>query len=424
MITAAPAEPTRTIPATIAVDPQPVPPVQPAWNIEPLEEKVVMYYPNLYPAVQACLGVFGAMALKGRTKPLSLMFEAPSGAGKSAVVQMAFPSAGSILSKNVYRSDKFTPKSFVTHAANVKEEDLPRMDLLPKLENKVLITKEMAPLFRGRVEELQDNFSILIAVLDGKGFISDTGMRGRRGYDRSIVFNWIGCTTPLPVSTHRLMSQLGTRLLFFEIPALEVTEEQLLEYAEHGDPGRAERECQRAMNEFLVQFYQRHAVGSVDPESIEFPRPLLLELIRWAKFLAQGRAEVIFDQEWLKSATPVAANPPEAPYKIVTYFKDLALGHALINGRSSVDQSDLDLIGQVAISSIPGHLRPIVKELWKRDTVETGDVVKLCGVSSPTARNYMTHLDLLEIANLTKGGPRTNQADTLAVSPGYEWLKM
>ncbi len=284
------------------------------------------------------------MSLKGRTKPLSLMFEAPSGAGKSAIVQMAFPLPGSGLSKNVYRSDKFTPKSFVSHAANVKEKDLSKMDLLPKLENKVLITKEMAPLFRGRVEELQDNFSILIAVLDGKGLLSDTGMRGQRGYDRSMIFNWIGCTTPLPASTHRLMSQLGTRLLFFELPPLEITDEQLLAYAEHGDPGLAENDCQKSMNDFLVQFYSEHPVASVDPKSIEFPQSLLKDLIRWAIFLTQARAELKWDHQ--STATgPVAVNPPEAPFKIVTYFKDLALGHALINGRSHVDRSDLELIG-------------------------------------------------------------------------------
>jgi len=119
-----------------------------------------------------------------------------------------------------YRSDKFTPKAFVTHAANIKKDELAQIDLLPKLNGKVLLTKELAPLFRGREEDLKDNFSILISVLDGKGFTSDSGTHGRRGYSEPVLFNWIGATTPLPPSTHRLMSQLGTRLCFTSFPRL------------------------------------------------------------------------------------------------------------------------------------------------------------------------------------------------------------
>ena len=146
---------------------------------------VAHYYPELLPAVNACMAVFGAMALAGRTKPLSLIFEAPSGFGKTATVQMAFPVPGLGLDQYVYRSDKFTPRAFVTHAANVKKDELAKMDLLPKLHGKVLLTKELAPIFRGREDDLKENFSILISVLDGKGFTSDSGTQGRRGYSRA-----------------------------------------------------------------------------------------------------------------------------------------------------------------------------------------------------------------------------------------------
>ncbi len=98
----------------------------------------------------------------------------------------ALPDSG--LSRYVYRSDKFTPKALVTHAGNKKPSELAKIDLLPKLEGKVLLTKELAPIFRGREQDMQENFSTLIAVLDGKGFVSDSGMQGQRGYDRKILF--------------------------------------------------------------------------------------------------------------------------------------------------------------------------------------------------------------------------------------------
>src|SRR2546423_11268717 len=95
-------------------------------EVNPIIEK---YYPQLLKAVHACLSVFATLSLKDRTKPLSLIFEASSGFGKTAVLQMTFPIRKDLnkpceLETYIYRSDKFTPKSFVTHAANVKLDDL------------------------------------------------------------------------------------------------------------------------------------------------------------------------------------------------------------------------------------------------------------------------------------------------------------
>jgi hypothetical protein len=363
------------------------------------------------------LAVFAAMSIKGRTKPLSLIFETPSGYGKTATLQMAFPDhEESLLAKLVYRSDKFTPRSFVSHAANVKKEDMPKLDLLPKLENKVLITKELAPILRGRVEELQDNFSILISVLDGKGFLSDSGMHGRRGYDRPILFNWIGATTPLPAATHRLMSQLGTRLLFFEVPAKPPTLEELKAYLRNADPDAAERDCQRAVNQFLALFFVRNPIASIDPDSIEFPEQLQEELVRWVSFLVTARAEIRFEDD-----KPIAASPTEGPWKVVNYFKQLAFGHALIHGRRIIDASDIGFVGDVAISSTPGHLRKIIRALRTVESVDTAMATRLCEVTAPTARNYLTELQLVGIAELTKGA-----ADIYIASlrDEYRWLRL
>lgn len=96
-------------------------------------EIIERYYTGLAPTVRACLAVFGAMALSERRRPLSLILEAPSGAGKTAAIQMFAPKAEPRLNAYVYRSDKFTPKAFVSHAANVTKGDLEKLDMLPKL---------------------------------------------------------------------------------------------------------------------------------------------------------------------------------------------------------------------------------------------------------------------------------------------------
>ena len=89
-------------------------------TIAEVEETLGRFYPELIPTIKAGLAVFGAMALSDRTKPLSLILEGTSGFGKTAVIQMVFPLPGLGLDEYAYRSDKFTPRAFVSHAANVK----------------------------------------------------------------------------------------------------------------------------------------------------------------------------------------------------------------------------------------------------------------------------------------------------------------
>jgi hypothetical protein len=269
---------------------------------------------------------------------------------------------------------------------------------------------------------MQDNFSMLISVLDGKGFTSDTGMHGQRGYQRNIVFNWIGATTPLPMKVHHMMSQLGTRLLFYEVPANPPTEDELVGYALAEQASSAEVDCQCAVELFLSEFFRARPVGSVPPSSIRLTEPQQREIARWAQFLVAARAEIVSEKNG-SNWTPVAAMRPEGPWKVVTYFQDLARGHAVICDRDYVDASDLSIIADVAISSIPGHLRPLVRAL-RRGSVNTGEAERLCGVTAPTARNYITQLSLLRIVKLAAGAPKTNKPDTITLLDLYNWMKV
>ena len=263
------------------------------------------------------------MALKHRKKPLSLVLETPSGYGKTTAIVWLFPIPGLGTEKYFYRSDNFTPKAFVSHASGTTTA-LKDIDMLPRIRDKVLLTKELAPIFRGRNEELQDRFSILIGVLDGMGLVSDTGMQGQRGYSEQHVFNWIGATTPVPRATHRLMSQLGTRLLFWEVPVKQPTEAELIIFAERDDFEEADDRCRTLANEFVAEFFTRHPIGSVEPETITFPTELLEKLVRWAQLLVAGRAPVQYELDG--SWKPVSAGVPEGPYKVIKYFKELARG--------------------------------------------------------------------------------------------------
>jgi hypothetical protein len=365
------------------------------------------------------------MSLEGRTKPRPLIYEGLSGFGKSAVVQMFFPVSGRRLRHYALRCDKFTPKSFVSHAANIRKDLLRQNDLLPALKGKVLLTKELAPLFRGREEELKENFATLIAVLDGKGFTSYSGVHGKRGYEEEILFNWLGATTPLPPETYRLMYQLGTRLLFYEVCSASPTHNELLKYAKKEEASTAELECQEAVNEFLIQFFDVYEPNSVPAECITFPGEFLRELTSWAQFVARTRAGIKYEKDGhTHKWSPVAANPPEGPYKLIDAFKELARGHVLIHGRDTITSEDLELVAHIAISSIPGNLRPIIRRLRRAARVSSAEVEILCNVSRPTARVLLEELALLGIVTLSKGSSQTNAPHHATLTREYGWLRL
>jgi hypothetical protein len=393
------------------------------------------YYPNLLDATHAALAVMATLALKDRTRPLSLIFECPSGNGKTAVLQMFFPPPittkcsdetkrlNKEISKYVYRSDKFTPKSFVSHAANIKKEDLEKVDLLPKIVNKVLISKELAPIFRGRDDDLKENFSILISVLDGQGLTTDTGMRGQRGYVGKYIFNWIGATTPIPASTHKLMSQLGTRIVFYELAVSEPTMEQLIAYAERGDIGQAEEDCRNVVNTFMLKFFTNNPVGSIETKDIHIPNEHIRHIVRWSQFLVKARSEIKYEAEYGYDE-PIAAEEPEGVWKVINYLKELAIGHALIHGRREVNESDINLIAHVAISSVPIQLRSIIKLLRTTDLLTSSEGAKLCKCSPPTIRKRFKELEVLGIVDLTNGVSKTSTPDTIKLLDVYSWLKL
>lgn len=390
-------------------------------DIRHLERIVSSCYPGLTAVVKAGLAVFATMSLQGRTKPRALIYESQSGFGKSAVVQMFFPFQGGPLRDFAHRCDKFTPKSFVSHAANVDRVTLANNDLLPQLEDKVLLTKELAPIFRGREEELKENFAILIAVLDGQGFTSHSGVQGKRGYERRILFNWLGATTPLPRETYRLMYQLGTRFLFYEIDSTPPSDEELFAYASREDSSGAELGCQSAVNEFLVHFFEAFPVNSFPAECIAIPPELLCELTKWSQFVARVRAGIKYEKDG-RDWKAVAANTPEGPWKIIDAFKEFSRAHALIHERNIVEPDDLQLVAHIAVSSIPRHFRPIIRRLREARTVTSSEVEPLCEVSRPTARTYLDELALLRVVDLSKGSPQSNAPDRATLTNDFRWL--
>jgi len=356
-------------------------------------------YPALLPALKVALAVCIGLVFKEKAKPLSLILENPSGRGKSTVIESFFPvedKAFAEMKDYVYRSDAFTPKSFVTSAANMNEAKREKIDLLPKIQNKYLLTKELAPIFRGQEKDLIEMFKILIPILDGDGFVINTGLASR-GYSEAIVFNWLGATTPLLRNAFKIMSQLGTRLLFYETPVIDFAEDDLIAYAKRNDVSDAAAKCNRAVNRFVIEFYRRHPHGSVSFNSISISDQRIERLVKLANFLVKARAEVVYERD-NGTYKPVGVKPSEGPHKVINYFKEIACALALIHERRAVNEDDMAQVKHIAISSTPNHLQPLIWELAAKGEFTTKRGVELCQVSDTTiSERYSKELELIGV---------------------------
>jgi hypothetical protein len=218
---------------------------------------------------------------------------------------------------------------------------------------------------------------------------------------------------------HSMMSQLGTRLLFYEVPADPPTEPELLDYAEGKQERSAQSDCSDAVESFCLEFFSACPIASVLPESITMTETQTRDIVKWARFLVAARAAIKSEKDG-SNWKAFGVMPSEGPWKIITYLLDLARGHALVCGRNWINQSDLNLVAHTAISSVPNYLREMIRQLSKQSTLDTEDIARSCRVSRRTGCEYIQHLSLLGIADLFQ--PNSNQCMTAVLREDYHWL--
>jgi hypothetical protein len=122
-----------------------------ATDVTRLRETIDLAFPKLWGPTEAALATILAMVPDDVVNPPTCIFTGPASGGKTTVLEFV---AG--LEELTYRSDRFTPRAFVSHAANVPRHRLEEIDLLPRIRHRAMITPELAPLFRGNEEHLTE----------------------------------------------------------------------------------------------------------------------------------------------------------------------------------------------------------------------------------------------------------------------------
>jgi hypothetical protein len=381
---------------------------------EGVHDTVSDCFPAVVDETWACLAVAASLLLDDLQNPVALNLEGAPSSLKTTLIDF-FAGAGN----KVYRSDRFTPKSFVSHSASVSREKLNEIDLLPRIRHRLFLVPELAPLFGLRNEDLLENFSILTRVFDGQGLTTDSGVHGRRGHTGDYLFAWIGCTTPIEHRVWKTMGKLGSRLLFLEMPNDEHTAEQLVSDVTAGDSYKARvARCSNAVGVFLDALWaDTGGVRGVVWNRADDPSGVMVQLARYAQVLARLRGTISVwregagDDESYNFSTPVI----EQPHRAVSLLYALARGHALVHGRRQLTEEDLPVVARAALESTPNDRRAVMRVLLdKSGMATTGDVEQELRCSAPTARAILETLDKLGVGRFENPGPPLPGLLTLA----------
>ena len=306
-------------------------------------------FPGLGDTVSVCLSVICINKLKEWTDPVNINLVGPPSSQKTTAASFFYGIEGL-----TYKSDSFTPKSFVSHSCTVTKEELDEIDLLPKIKDKCFITPELGPLFGKRKEDLTELIGILTRVFDGEGLETDSGSMGHRGYSGEYLFTMIGATTPLPKTAWNIMSKMGSRMFFYNVPDESIEDEYLMNMIMNDKTyGRKLKLCKKATKCVLQGIFKEGTKRDVEWDNSKNEIDAANIIINCARTMCKLRASIqVWEDDYTNNV--IFESPQiEKPMRIVNILFNIAKGHAITENRNYITMGDIWMIPIVTASTMP-----------------------------------------------------------------------
>lgn len=387
-------------------------------TFEDWRKTIMKNFPHLWPYAEACASTIAVLLIED-AQPLALVLQGVPCSGKTTTLDFfrGFPLS--------HATDKFTPKAFVSHVAQKTEVELKKIDLLPRIKDKALITPDLSTLFGAKSEELKEIFSLLTRVLDGRGLTIDSGVYGSRGYEGDYMFTWIGATTPIPHSVWDLFGNLGARMYFMHVTKKTKTMEKYVGEVKEKTYRKKVEECNKATLRFLKGIWRREKIEWNLAEDLDSVIKRMVQLAILVTKL-RGKINVVVKEDYTGEKTFYTEPIIEEPERCIQALYALARGHALIKGRTQITIDDLPVAIDVALSSAPWDRVIAFAYLLNKDKVTTKGLMEDLKCSRTKAIRTMKTLELLELVDLeeenipTVGGEQTGYL--MRLKKEFEWF--
>ena len=388
-------------------------------------------FPNSWPGIEFTLSVLRILNIAECDLPFAGIILSRAGGNKTLSSGMVIPWY------NVYYTRNFTAKAFVSHNTGVTPEMLPDIDMIPKIRFKLFLTPELTPTFAANEDELRETIGIITSVVDGKGYISNSGAQGRRGYYGNYMFTWVGAAVDIPYKIHKLLAVLGPKLYFFRLPRTEKTNDELLDCL-NAKFTEKYKQVQDTIIEYLKWF-------EICPKLFEDQETKLLKMVWDSGADSQGAKEYIVklgrllgklrghvDMWTSKSGTEheheysgyeYAFTDTEDPARACTELYNIARGHALLTDRNSIRlKEDLPIAVKVVLSTAAIERVAILDLLLAKKEITVSEIARTLSMSKSTALKAMTALSALGVVKMQDVLVENNTSKQIKLREEFDWL--
>jgi hypothetical protein len=382
-------------------------------------------FPQVWPSVEFVLAVSRILYIKDITLPFMGIILGKPSSSKTLAIECFRGSP------HTFYTDGFTPRAFVSHNSGLTEEQLREVDLLPKIRDSIFLTPELAPVFTAKEEEITSLFGMITRILDGHGYESDTGAQGHRGYTGDYMFVWIGAVVEVPRKIFKILGTLGPKLYFFRLNTVEKTEENYEKEMEEDNFVARRNEVKAALVDYLEFFLGcpvMEQIGSLSKiawgKALE-SKEIRLKIVRLAKLLAHLRGTVPTWDTGDTGGAQYAYSLPtiEDPSRAMTQLRNLARGHALSEGRTSVGNEDLPILINIALSTAPVERVAIFNLLLANSgKLRTSDITSGLNTSAPTAKRTMAELKALGLVDKDNESEKSNSEYQITLKDEFSWF--
>jgi len=380
-----------------------------------LKKVVDEQLPGLWLPLEFALSVRCIMHIKNISLPFIAIILGPPSSNKTLAVDQ-FKGA-----RNIFTTDHFSPKSFVSHVSGLTEEQLQKIDLLPKIKNKMFLTSELSPLFTTKDDDLANVFGVITRIADGSGYFSESGAQGHRGYAGPLMFVWLGAAVDIPHKVHKMLSALGPRLYFLRLPLATKSQEDIIRMLQRDDFKERQEIVSKAFYDYL-EYLESCPGMEPDPEMDNIPRlkwnaadpveeQAQLFISELTELLVHLRGTVSTWETVGTQGLDYAYGTPciEDTGRPSTQLYNLARGHALSQGREHVTvNDDLPLIVKVVLSGAASIERVKVLNALLDNTsngyLTVSELAESINVSDKTAKRVMAEFRALDVADVINIG--------------------
>lgn len=435
-----------------------------------LHDVVLDNLPGMWRILEFALSVKSILNIKDCNLPFAGILLGPAGSLKTACIEL-FRGY-----KYSFYTDHFTSKALISHVSGVDEDKLREIDMLPKINNKLFLTPELAPIFASKDDDLLQVLGTLTRIADGHGYESDTGAQGHRGYNEKMMFAWLGAAVEVPHKVHKHLAVLGPRLYFFRLSREEHTENEYLYYCQNVSDFFNERvdRIRFAFYEYLAYFElhpniefepvrmedeaqtpqedeegEGHGKGKHKskkkvktkivippppkipftgkaPEEIADKDAMDRQLIKLAELLARLRAIVPtwHTKDGQGSDYAYGTAIIEEPHRAITQLRNLARGHALSQGRDYITvDDDIAILIKVVMSTASIERSLILDVLIASNgSLTTSQICEYLNTTRPTALRTMTELKAVGLVDKEDETGYHNSESTITLNRKFSWL--